>query len=525
MNFTYRQNVIFGLGLFFTLLSSTLYAQAPRVPSTIQFAGMTLQLNDQAQRDIQLDVDALCRSERFFNMKLERVNLYMPIIEKVLYEQGAPDDLKYLVIQESGLIPDAVSTSNAVGFWQFKKGTAHEVFLQVDNQIDERKNIVASTRGAATYLKKHNNYFDNWVCALVSYQMGLGGAKNYFGSKYNGHTSMKITKSTHWYFKKYLAHKIAFENSIGKFTSNRYLKEVSVQGPTTVKALSKNIGISESELKEYNKWITGNKIPEGKSYSLIYLATGSAPLTPVLTSSSSSNINPENYSLPTEEFKNAVGYPKISGRQAQPFETGQIKVNGIKGIQAAVNSTPEAFAEKIGMKDGKFRRRNDLSKNDRIQRGQYYYTKKKKAKANVPHHIVKKGETLWSISQAYGIRLHSLKAKNRIYKDEDLRAGMVLNLQKYRGRNEDIRIMSVNPATQQANSSTPNQKTSPAPKQNIQPKPSPVSSNITHTVSQGETLYAIARKYGVSVSEIQTWNNIQNQTIIKIGQKLIIKKN
>ncbi|WP_230981498.1 LysM peptidoglycan-binding domain-containing protein [Echinicola salinicaeni] len=502
-----------------------LYAQAPRVPSTIQFAGMTLQLNAQAQRDIQLDVDALCRSERFFNMKLERVNLYMPIIERVLNEQGVPNDLKYLVIQESGLIPDAVSTSNAVGFWQFKKGTAHEVFLQVDSQIDERKNIAASTRGAATYLKKHNNYFDNWVCALVSYQMGLGGAKNYFGSKYNGHSTMKITKGTHWYFKKYLAHKVAFENQIGKFTSNQYFKEISVQGPITIKALSKNLGISESELKEYNKWITGNKIPEGKSYSLIYLASGTVPLNPMLTSSTSEK-NSNQYSLSAEGFKNASGYPEITGKQLQPFEKNQIKVNGIKGIQAAVNSTIEAFTDKIGMKEGKFRRRNDLSKNDRIQRGQYYYTKRKKSKSNTPHHIVRKGETLWEISQAYGIRLHSLKAKNRIYKDEDLREGMVLNLQKYRGRNEDIRIMPIHPPAQQANASPQRNSTVKPIQQPVrQAKPNPVNSKITHTVSKGETLYAIARKYGVSVSEIQTWNNIQNQTVIKIGQKLIIKKN
>ncbi|UCS93513.1 LysM peptidoglycan-binding domain-containing protein [Echinicola marina] len=525
MKFSFRQNVIFGLGLFFIFLSSILYAQTPKVPSSIQFAGMTIQLNDQAQRDIQLDVDALCRSERFFNMKLERVNLYMPIIERVLHEQGVPNDIKYLVIQESGLIPDAVSTSNAVGFWQFKKGTAHEVFLQVDGQIDERKNIAASTRGAAIYLKKHNNYFDNWVCALVSYQMGLGGAKNYFGSKYNGHSSMKITKASHWYFKKYLAHKIAFENHIGKFTSNQYLKEVSVQGPITVKALSKNLGISETELKEYNKWITGNKIPEGKSYSLVYLASGTAPVTPLLTSSASSESNSNQYSLPAEGFKNASGYPKITGKQAQPFESGQIKVNGIKGIQAVVNSTTEAFAEKIGIKESKFRRRNDLSKNDHVQRGHYYYTKRKKSKSDVPHHIVQKGETLWSISQAYGIRLHSLKAKNRIYKDEDLLVGMVLNLQKYRGRNEDIKIMTVTPVNQQASSAPSKTKANSSSKQEIQPKLNPVSNNITHTVSQGETLYAIARKYGVSVSEIQTWNNIQNQTVIKIGQKLIIKKN
>ena len=74
----------------------------------------------------------------------------------ILKENGIPDDFKYLAIQESGFISDAVSSSNAVGFWQFKKLTADEVGLRVDRKIDERQNIVTSSRGAAKYLQKNN---------------------------------------------------------------------------------------------------------------------------------------------------------------------------------------------------------------------------------------------------------------------------------------------------------------------------------------------------------------------------------
>ncbi|MBD8491147.1 LysM peptidoglycan-binding domain-containing protein [Echinicola sp. CAU 1574] len=512
------------LFILFVTLSPLLYAQAPRVPNSIKFANMTLHLNDQAQRDIQLDVDALCRNPSYFKVKLERVNLYMPIIERVLREQGVPDDVKYLVIQESGLIPDAISTSNAVGFWQFKKGTAQEVFLQVDNQIDERKNIVASTRGAALYLKKHNNYFDNWVCALVSYQMGLGGAKNYFGSQYNGNKSMKITKNTHWYFKKYLAHKIAFENQIGKFTSNQHLEEIAVQGPTSLGELARNLGVSEDHLKEYNKWVSGKKIPEGKTYALTYITAGSAPLKPVLISSQNASSSTEPTKAVGTTAKNAAGFPKITGIQTKPYEAGQIKINGIKGIIAPVNSNPADFAERIGVKEGKFKRVNDLSKSTQVVQGNYYYIKRKKGKAAVETHVVRKGETLWEISQAYGIRLHSLKAKNRIYKDEDLREGMILKLRDYRRRNEPIQYQKVAPppAAQQANYIQ-----QPTSNQNkVHPEPTTSKSiSQTHTVAKGETLYGIARKYGVSVADIQNWNNIANQSIIQVGQKLIIKKN
>ena len=82
------------------------------------------------------------------------------MIERVLKEENVPDDFKYLCIQESGLISDAVSSAKAVGFWQFKDFTAREVGLRVDNRIDERKNIVSATRGAAKYLKRNNFQFD-----------------------------------------------------------------------------------------------------------------------------------------------------------------------------------------------------------------------------------------------------------------------------------------------------------------------------------------------------------------------------
>src|SRR5690606_22399323 len=126
--------------------------QGPRVPSEMEFAGIRLDLTDAARREIQTHVDALYRSEKYFNVKLERVDLYFPIIERIFYEENLPIDFKYLVIQESALISDAVSSSNAVGFWQFKQASAEEVGLRIDGRVDERLNIVSSTRGAARYL-------------------------------------------------------------------------------------------------------------------------------------------------------------------------------------------------------------------------------------------------------------------------------------------------------------------------------------------------------------------------------------
>lgn len=507
--------------------SLPLLAQIPQVPAELEFADLIVRINQQARREIQLDVDAQYRNPNYLKVKQERVNLYMPIIEEILRENGVPEDLKFLVIQESSLIPDAVSTSNAVGFWQFKQGTAEEVFLRVDNQIDERKNIVSSTKGAALYLKKHNNSFDNWMCALVSYQMGLGGAKAYFGTRYNGKRVVDVDRNTHWYFKKFLAHKIAFESQIGVFTSNSRMVEVPIQGPTTLAALAKKYGVSESHLKEYNKWTSNGKIPGDRVYGLVYIQNGSLPVQPAIIKSEKSNQN--NTSSPasvTSSYKLANSYPRIGGNTTKASQPDQITVNNIDGVQASQTTTQSNFSDRIGIKENKLRKLNDLEPGERIEAGEYYYTKKKKTKAEIEHHIVMPGETLWGISQKYGIKLSSLKSKNRIRKDSDLKVGMVLNLQDHRKRGEEVKIVRVNQTTPPSKpviaSSPQTNNTTQQVAKTTSPSYQKSQASLTHVVSKGETLYAISKKYGVSVNDLKSWNNIGSQNIISVGQKLVI---
>ncbi len=516
--------------ILFLLLSPAVFGQIPQVPAEIEFADIIVRINPQARREIQLDVDAQYRNPNYFKVKQERVNLYMPTIERVLRENGVPVDLKYLVIQESGLIADAVSTSNAVGFWQFKQGTAEEVFLRVDAQIDERKNIVSSTRGAALYLKKHNNTFDNWMCALVSYQMGLGGAKAYFGTQYNGKQIVDVDRNTHWYFKKFLAHKIAFENQITYFVSNKHMIEVPLQGPATLAALAKKYGVTEDHMKEYNKWTTNGKIPGDRTYTLVYIKDASLPVEPAIVQlpEPKKQVTVSSATKASPAYKQANSYPKISGNTTKASQPNQITVNELDGVQAAQTTTQSKFSDQIGLKETKLRKLNDLEEAARIEAGKYYYTEKKKPSADVATHIVLPGESLWSISQKYGIRLSALKAKNRIKRDTELKVGMILNLQEPRIRGEEIPIVPVvtTPAPQRqvvAEVSREPEPTQPVYQAKTNSKASEPS-RITHSVAPGETLFAISKKYGVTVDQLKTWNNIGSQNIISVGQKLVILK-
>jgi hypothetical protein len=106
---------------------------------------------------------------------LKRTTRYFPYIEKVLRENGLPDDIKYLAIAESALRMHAGSPKGAMGVWQLMPQTARKYGLVVDVNFDERRNIFLSTPAAVTYLKTLYERFGSWSLSLAAYNMGEEG--------------------------------------------------------------------------------------------------------------------------------------------------------------------------------------------------------------------------------------------------------------------------------------------------------------------------------------------------------------
>jgi len=183
------------------LLASPSFGQSGsiKVPDQMTFANIKLELDKDAQAAVQKKVNGLTRSQSFFQSFVDRCDIFFPLIEQIFEEEGLPDDFKYLSIQESTLIADAVSRSNAVGFWQFKEATARELGLVINKEIDERKNIIESSRGAAKYLKKNNYFMRNWIYTLLSYNLGLTGANSVLDRSLIGAEKMSLDKDTHIY--------------------------------------------------------------------------------------------------------------------------------------------------------------------------------------------------------------------------------------------------------------------------------------------------------------------------------------
>ncbi len=146
-------------------------------------------------------------------MWLKRASRYMPYIQTVLKEQRLPDDLKYIPVVESSLRALAGSPKGAMGYWQFIKDTGERYGLTISEELDERRNMAASTRSALAYLKKLYGDFGSWTLAAAAYNMGEAGLKNeIFLQDSNNFYDLYLYQETQRYVFRILAAKLILSN-------------------------------------------------------------------------------------------------------------------------------------------------------------------------------------------------------------------------------------------------------------------------------------------------------------------------
>lgn len=591
--------------LFFSTLTQAQHQVV--VPAQINFADMRLNLTPEVRKKIQTDVDALTRHAKYFNAKVDKVDAHLPLIEQVLREENVPDDIKYLVIQESALVGDAVSTSNAVGYWQFKEATGKEVGLTINREVDERMNIVTATRGAAQYFKNNNTFFDNWLYALLAYYAGPGGALKIADKKYYGKREMKLDGRTHWYVIKYLAHKLAFEKAVGKNPQPEKVLFAYTDGNgKTLAQVAKEFDLEEGDLEPYNKWIRQRRIPDDKRYYVVipdYSGQSDQPLLaetpePPRISREARSLEqpaPEEQQYSYVEVDDTGHFPEV--KEAKRWGKEVTLINNIRGTLVQNGDNLRAISQRTGVSPSRLVKFNDLNNRHAVVTpGKPIYLRRKRNKGPVHYHIAEPGETLWSISQRFGLRLGKLKRNNRMREDESIKAGRVLWLRFIRPPHIPVEFRDIPPERDEqltaraGPASVPKQQntyvavqtpyadktetedakrpvdstqeqpaseeTAPIPDQEdelptlittepptqareeISPEEDekvlvPVideTSNtekakvaVHHTVEAGETLYSIARRYDLTIPQLTSYNDIDWEVPLSVGQKLRLK--
>lgn len=199
----------------------------------------------------------------YMNRLLGLSKHYFPIYESILVESGLPEEVKFLSLVESSLNPHLVSTSGAVGPWQFMYVTAKEFKLEMSTYSDERKDAYSSSYAVSQYIMDAYRQFGDWLVALASYNCGRGCVQRAIARS-------GIEQPTFWQLAPFLPQET--RNYIPKYIAMAYVlsdaeyygiraegteldlahKVLFIDKTIDLHNVAEAIGVSNDELKKYN---------------------------------------------------------------------------------------------------------------------------------------------------------------------------------------------------------------------------------------------------------------------------------
>jgi len=447
------------------LIEDLMISDLPEVQTTIPIV-----LNSLVERSITY---LMRKPEKTVDLWRARAETYFPMVEKILEEEGAPEELKYLALIESGLVPQARSWARAAGMWQFISATGRTYGLGVTRWADERLDPEKATRAAARHLLDLYELFNHdWHLAMAGYNCSPARVKR---------AIRRVRRAT------------------GKeptfFDIYRYLpRETRAYVPMFMAAAIVMSHPEKFELKdvEAGPRYEFDVVPVHHMVSLENIAEWTGSETATLKA-----LNPEILRgiVPPTEKPYMLRIPiRTSGRFSEAYEAWAAenpKVDLVHSVRSGESLTRISRMYGVGVSE--IRKANGLSSNT-VHAGQ-------DLQIPVVPYTTKSSEEMFAIGpRSVRYRQPSIDPVAVVDFDNPT-AGPGVNIRTIAVRSKS-RAQSLN--TSAGSSSAPES-----------------GSRVRYRIRRGDTLSRIAKKYGTSVSSIKGWNNLRSSRI-RSGQVLTI---
>jgi membrane-bound lytic murein transglycosylase D len=193
----------------------------------------------------------------------ERSRPFLFHIVEELERRNMPTELALLPFIESAFNPQAVSSANAAGMWQFMPATGKYFDLKQNLFRDERRDVLESTRAALDYLQKLYGMFGDWHLALAAYNWGEGSvgralARNKAQGKPLTYSDLNMPNETRFYVPKLQAVKNivaspeTFNAQLPLIQNHPYFKSVPIERDIDVAVAAKLANVSLEDFKALN---------------------------------------------------------------------------------------------------------------------------------------------------------------------------------------------------------------------------------------------------------------------------------